>query len=313
MFVVGMGRSGSSALTRILGLCGAALPRDVLPPNAGNPTGYWEPAAIVSANDQFLSRQGTSWFDPALPPPLTPQAAASDPFVREAAALLRSSFEPGGPLAVKEPRISGLLPYWIAAAAECKLRPVAVQIVRHPDDVAASLAERDGLTGAQSNALWLKYNLTAERDTRGLPRVVISYEELLASWEPVVRRCAECLYLPLAVGGRTRAAVAEFLDPGLRHHASAGPVPGPPDGLLARVYALLGPPGGARHGRVRPAPRRVRRRRAAAGRRAGLGHAELRQRRGRRASRIRSNGSGAVPHSAERFRGGTATAGPNHP
>jgi hypothetical protein len=250
VFVVGMGRSGSSALARVLGLCGAALPLDVLPPNVGNPTGYWEPEAILYANERFLDARASSWFDPRPSRRTSPPAVAHDPFVREAADLLRSSFPPGGPLVVKEPRISALLPYWLAAAAVCGLRPVAVHMVRNPDDVAASLKQRDGLGTEQSHGMWLKNSLVAERDTRELPRVFLSYDELLADWEPVVRRCIERLGLPLAITDETRAAVAAFLSPGLRHHASRGPAGGDPASLVARVYAALER---ARHGPPAPA------------------------------------------------------------
>ncbi len=250
VFVVGMGRSGSSALARVLGLCGAALPLDVLPPNAGNPTGYWEPEAILYANEHFLDARASSWFDPRPSRRTSPPAVAHDPFVREAADLLRSSFPPGGPLVVKEPRISALLPYWLAAAAACGLRPVAVHMVRNPDDVAASLEQRDGLGTEQSHGMWLKNSLVAERDTRELPRLFLSYDELLADWEPVVRRCIERLRLPLAITDETRTAVAAFLSPGLRHHASRGPAGGDPASLVARVYAALER---ARHGPADPA------------------------------------------------------------
>ncbi len=37
LFVLGMGRSGTSALTRVLSLCGGTLPAKLVGANAGNP------------------------------------------------------------------------------------------------------------------------------------------------------------------------------------------------------------------------------------------------------------------------------------
>src|SRR5512146_2769692 len=66
LFVFGMGRSGSSALTRVLSLCGGALPADLLGANDGNPAGHWEPQDALAINDAFLAQHGTSWHDPTL-------------------------------------------------------------------------------------------------------------------------------------------------------------------------------------------------------------------------------------------------------
>jgi len=43
IFVLASRRSGSSALTRVLSLCGCTLPRSVIDATEGNPKGFWEP------------------------------------------------------------------------------------------------------------------------------------------------------------------------------------------------------------------------------------------------------------------------------
>src|ERR1039458_5527522 len=78
LIVVGVGRSGTSALTRVLSLLGAALPQNIMPPGPINETGFWEPAWGAALHDEMLSGVGSSfdalnlpteaWFD-------TPQAA----------------------------------------------------------------------------------------------------------------------------------------------------------------------------------------------------------------------------------------------
>src|SRR6185436_14358475 len=52
--VVGMHRSGTSALARMLSLLGASLPRNLNPAGPGNEIGHWEPEAAVRLNDQIL-------------------------------------------------------------------------------------------------------------------------------------------------------------------------------------------------------------------------------------------------------------------
>lgn len=238
IFVVGTGRTGSSALARVLGLCGGALPLRTLPANFANPTGYWEPELSVALNDRFLEAHGSSWHDATLRLQLgSVEQREADGLVRDASFLLALAFESHGPLVIKDPRISALLPYWTEAAHRAGMRTTIVHNFRNPEDVAASLASRDGLSRAESDALWLKYNLLAERETRAFPRVFVSYEELLGGWEGLVGRCRQELGVALSVTEGRQHAVEAFLSPQQRHHASgaiddaAGPV--------ARSYALL--------------------------------------------------------------------------
>jgi hypothetical protein len=243
IFVVSAGRSGSSALARVLSLCGGTLPLRLLPTNYGNPTGYWEPEEAVGIDDTFLLAHASSWYDTGFALQVDPpDAAARERFVAEIARFLATGFDGSGPLVVKEPRISGLLPYWRAAAMQLGLEAKFIHLVRSPADVASSLAQRDGLDLDHSLALWLKYNLLAERDARGAPRVFASYEELMDDWERVLARCIAELPLDLAIGEATRAAVAEYLSPDLHHHRAPPEPPStaaPLAAYVTRAYEVL--------------------------------------------------------------------------
>ena len=59
ILVVGMHRSGTSALARTISLLGARLPSDLVGPNEGNPHGHWEPQEIVNLNDKMLADAGS--------------------------------------------------------------------------------------------------------------------------------------------------------------------------------------------------------------------------------------------------------------
>ena len=58
LLVVGMHRSGTSALTRVLSLAGASLPKRLYNETIGNPTGHWEPARMIEINDEMLAALG---------------------------------------------------------------------------------------------------------------------------------------------------------------------------------------------------------------------------------------------------------------
>ena len=61
--VLGMHRSGTSLITRVLNLLGVYLGPDahLMTPNENNPSGYWEHQLITDLNDEILSRLGGSW------------------------------------------------------------------------------------------------------------------------------------------------------------------------------------------------------------------------------------------------------------
>lgn len=213
VFVICMGRSGSSALARILSLCGGALPLELLPPNYANATGYWEPVRAVHANESFLTRHGSSWFDPGLTMQNARiEAADRAKFVDEIVAILTEGFEANGPLVVKEPRISGLLPYWKSAARRADLIAKFIHLYRDPFEIASSLEDRYGLSFDHSFGLWLKYNLLAERFTRADARMFLSFDELFAEPFRSIQRCNAELGLHLRVRDETaRAGVLEYV------------------------------------------------------------------------------------------------------
>ena len=66
LFVLGAPRSGTSALTRVLSLCGATLPPGMAGADRNNPRGYWEPRASLHLNNTILHRHGSTVFDTSL-------------------------------------------------------------------------------------------------------------------------------------------------------------------------------------------------------------------------------------------------------
>ena len=58
LLVLGMHRSGTSALTRVLSLCGADPGARLLAAGHGNEAGHWEDAYAVEQHDRLLAAFG---------------------------------------------------------------------------------------------------------------------------------------------------------------------------------------------------------------------------------------------------------------
>lgn len=242
--VAGMHRSGTSALARVLNLHGVYLGESLLAEDAANERGYWEHAELWGFDDEVLARLGRTWFDPRRLPQSWPDRADVSIMRRELTAILRRDFSAAPLWGCKDPRLCRLLPLWKAALGELGVAPVFVLPLRDPYEVARSLQHRDGLSQPRALALWLRHVLDAERDTRGMPRAFVTYEQLLADWRGVVARIAQATGVALPVPSEQAApAVEAFLTSALRHHSGARPgeaVEGGLQALVARVYETLG-------------------------------------------------------------------------
>ena len=192
VLVVGMGRSGSSAMTRVLSIVGAKLPVDIMPANSGNPLGYWEPQAIVDVNDAFLRLNGSSWYDAStrMQNMSVRDAKGVTTFYRSAKRCLLEQFADSPFIVIKDPRISGMLPIWLRILTSLDYSVRFVHIFRSLPEVAASLAKRDGLHYSESEALWLKYNVLAEIGSRGFQRIFVHFDDLIRDWRSVCRDIA---------------------------------------------------------------------------------------------------------------------------
>jgi hypothetical protein len=215
LLVLGMHRSGTSALTRVLALHGLGLPAEEMPAGPDNPLGFWEPPGVQRFDDRLLARLDRAWDDPRPVPldelPAEERAALEE----EALAILAAEFPGTAPFVMKEPRMARLLPFWRPVLARAGVAPRAVLPIRNPLEIAASLALRNGLPSETALLLWLGHVLEAERETRDLPRIVLAHDDLLADWRAAV---APVLALLPGRFDPDEAAIAAFLRPALRHH-----------------------------------------------------------------------------------------------
>ncbi len=173
--IIGMHRSGTSMVARLLNLCGLDLgpSNQLMPPHDGNPLGYFENMDFsYKIDDALLTHLGGSWDNP----PNFKEDWEYDPsleqIVEEAKGLI-ITFSKSPRWGWKDPRTTILLPFWKSLIPNLKF----VICVRSPLEVAQSLAKRDKITISQGAYLWNYYMRAAIRDTEGCPRIFTFYED----------------------------------------------------------------------------------------------------------------------------------------
>jgi GT2 family glycosyltransferase len=231
LVVLGMHRSGTSALTGMLHHLGVTLGERLMAASPDNPRGYWEHSEIVDIDYRLMARFGRSWDDIRPLPAGFETDEAAQAARRDLSLILNREFAGVSLWGLKDPRLCRLMPLWTALLAEERVEPRFLLALRHPLDVAASLAARDGLSAARAGVLWLGYLLAAERATRGKQRVIVHYEDLVGEqgWRAIAARIADELGIAWPRAGvAAEAAVDGFLTPELRRNrasAAAGKLP----------------------------------------------------------------------------------------
>ena len=182
LVVLGMHRSGTSALAGVLGQLGARLPKNLIPATENNPAGYFESEVLYRLHDEMLEQAGTRWDDPSPFPARWFGSAAAKTWTRRMVELCRDEFGESDLFVLKDPRICRLVPFWAEVLREIGAEPRYLLAVRNPLETARSVEAAESDPENVARILWLDYFLSAERDTRNRPRCFVAYDALLADW-----------------------------------------------------------------------------------------------------------------------------------
>ena len=206
--VLGMHRSGTSALTRVVSLLGAAVPApgDLLS-DYDNPDGHWESRSLVACNDRILDLFGRSWDFPPRLPGGWERSAGAEAMIPELRAAFDAAF-PESPWVWKDPRTCLTFPLWRRVLGD----GVCVLLVfRSAVAVARSIHRRDRIPRLYAAGLWLEYLAGALEGSAGLPVVGAHFEEFLD--DPLgatTSLAAQLATLGLALPGDVEAAAASL-------------------------------------------------------------------------------------------------------
>src|SRR5579883_2078517 len=123
ILILGMHRSGTSAIAGASALLGADLPLNQLEPAVDNLWGFFEPLSVVSVNDWIFARANRTWYDCL---DFSPARIAADEHSTVTAMIflaLLKEFPKPGLFVLKDPRLCVLLNFWLPALQAWGARP----------------------------------------------------------------------------------------------------------------------------------------------------------------------------------------------
>lgn len=214
--VLGMHRSGTSAVMNALASLGATLGDDLLPAGKDNPKGFFEDKAINDLNIEMLAAIGQHWFSLTLVSDDDVERLIAAGYLQQAKNLLQEKMQGLDVFGFKDPRVSKLFKFWKRVFADINVDVHYVLCLRHPLSVAQSLLKRNKTPIRKGYLLWLSYNLALAQELQGLPVMALDYDQLMESPELKLEQLA--LHTKLTPDNKKIAEfVHQFLDSDLRH------------------------------------------------------------------------------------------------
>lgn len=216
VFVLGMHRSGTSAITGALQKIGVALPQELMPPQADNPKGYFEGVRVMQLNDQFLADLHSNWDDTRFAVSISEHLI--NKHVDQVKAFIEEEFSYTKIFAIKDPRLCITFPLWEKALLDLGIDVKILLPHRNPFEVAHSLKSRNNFSTEKSLLLWVKHFLQAEKYSRTYPRCFLGFDQFVNNFSKEINKI--CDFVEIEKESKVIDEIySEFLDKELKHHS----------------------------------------------------------------------------------------------
>ncbi len=216
IIVLGMHRSGTSALSRTINLLGIDLGNDFYQ-GPVNPRGYWEHEPVMRINDELLKQFLGFWTSPDPLPADWLNHNITLEAKEKLLEILRRDFGESPLWGLKDPRLCVLLPLYLSIFDELNVEPMFLHCIRNPVDVALSLQKRDQTEVEFSLVLWLRYVCEAFYHSYPYRNAFVSFDSLLSDWKASVTSIEKQLghSWPNDIESSS-ASIEQYIEPSLR-------------------------------------------------------------------------------------------------
>lgn len=219
ILVLGMHRSGTSALTQAVSIAGATLPATPMLGKADNKAGHWESQKLVDLHEVWLRKMGSHWDDFRALDMQTLSAARRTAFFTDLKTTLEAEYGEAETIVVKDPRLCRFSKFYTECLQELGYDVKVISIIRNPLEVVESLKKRDGFSDVKGLLLWLRHVLDAEYDTQSLPRSFLFHDDFMKFPPQTFKSALEILpWQTSQCWADIEAKINQVIQPDLRHH-----------------------------------------------------------------------------------------------
>ena len=178
--ILGMHRSGTSLLARMINSKGVFTGDKMLGKSDSNIYGHYEDLEVLKINEKVMKCCGGDWKH-------TPDVLHATSILNQIRLrflsdyvhdYIRTVMYKHDNYAFKEPRTTVTFNFWkknIPSEYDIKI----IGIYRRPQGVVNSLMKRDGMNPLLALKLWKEYNLHLLRHIKAYPSILISYEDIM--------------------------------------------------------------------------------------------------------------------------------------
>ena len=228
LLICGMHRSGTSLTGKFFEQLGYDFgsQEKLVKANSFNQDGYWERRDVVELNNKILSVYGSSWDFPIRGNPEIIRTIASKNMYQFADSARKIVSELQTPFAIKDPRMSLLLPFWKEIIPNAQI----IIVVRNPLEVANSLSQRQKHSINFGLHLWRSYYQCILSYTDASERFFLFNDRLLNAEEKLIEKLSNLLGTHSSE--HIKIAIANAVNPGLVNHSGLPD----PEGVLKSIH-----------------------------------------------------------------------------
>ncbi len=219
ILIIGMHRSGTSALSGALSKLDVSLGKEIMSAAPENVKGFFENVKVKRLNDELLKSLNTNWHTPFANFDQSESNLENSEFIPRIIDVINEEFGEHKNILIKDPRISILFPYWKIALEQLGFKIEVLFAIRSFDAIAQSLKKRNSFSYGKSVLVSMHYLLSGEKATRGTDRMFVSYDQLIKAPIKVLKSIINKLKIDeIKLTKEQSTAVIKFLDKKLDHY-----------------------------------------------------------------------------------------------